>query len=193
MRTLKVWMVVFVILAVCAPSFGYVLVYNTISRVKAVDNDTSALANIAVRGYMVMDFNDTTGDFNEAQWLTYGRDITNAKVYTLPDDPSPTLEVSGRYQSISMLTGDWWTVTVVGKITNKYISTAGKKLIAYTLSGGFTLDGYVLNGDLLTGSGSMIMTLNTTKTKAANDASEKIDDAFGDITDALDTAGYIGE
>jgi hypothetical protein len=193
MRTMKMLVVVAVMLAVCAPSFGYVLVYNTISRVKAVDNDTGTLANMSVRGYMIIDFNDTTGDFNEAQWLTYGRDITNTKVYTLPDDPDPTLEVSGRYQSISMLTGDWWTVTVVGKLTNKYVSTADRKLIAFTMSGGFTLNGYVLNGDLLTGSGAIIMTLNTTKTKAANDASENIDDAFAHITDALDTAGYAGE
>jgi hypothetical protein len=192
MRTLKVSMIVLVMLAVCAPSFGYVLVYNTISRVKAVDNDTSSLANLSVRGYMIMDFNDTTGDFNEAQWLTYGRDITATKIYTLPDDPDPTVEVSGRYQSVSMLTGDWWTITVVGKITSKYINATDKKPIAYTMTGGFTINGYVLYGDLLTGSGSLIMTLNSTKTKAANDASETIDEAFLHITDTLDAADYAG-
>ena len=74
MRTLKAWMVVLVMLAVCAPSFGYVLVYNTLSRVKAVDSVAETITRVAVRGYLVMDINDANGDVNDAYWLLYGRD-----------------------------------------------------------------------------------------------------------------------
>ncbi len=70
MRMLKVWVVVLAMLAVSAPSFGYVLVYNVISRIKAVENYAGSLVGLAVRGYLIMDFNDTNGDFNESEWLT---------------------------------------------------------------------------------------------------------------------------
>jgi len=193
MKTLKVWMVIAVMLAVCAPSFGYVLVYNVISRVRAVDSDTESIAGIAVRGYLVMDFNDTTGDFNEAGLITYGKDLDKTKVYTLPDDPGANLAVNGRYQSVSMLTGEGWQIIVVGKITNRYINNTDKQLIAYSMTGNFTLDGgTALYGDLLTGSGSMVMVLNSTKTKAANEALDSKDTVLDDLTILLEDADYIG-
>jgi hypothetical protein len=186
-------MVIAVMLAVCAPSFGYVLVYNVISRVRAVDSDTESIAGIAVRGYLVMDFNDTTGDFNEAGLITYGKDLDKTKVYTLPDDPGANLAVNGRYQSVSMLTGEGWQIIVVGKITNRYINNTDKQLIAYSMTGNFTLDGgTALYGDLLTGSGSMVMVLNSTKTKAANEASDSKDTVLDNLTILLEDADYVG-
>jgi hypothetical protein len=193
MRTLKVWMVVLVMLAVCAPSFGYVLVYNTLSRVKAVDSTAEAIVGVAVRGYMILDINDANGDVNDAYWMVYGRDGEGTKVYTV-DGLDPTLTINGRYQSFYIETGTGWFVTVVGKRTNKDIGlAAGRQLIAYTMSGGFIIPdgGIVLNADqFLTGSGSMGVTLNSTKTKAANGASDSLDDTLDDLITAVEAGGY---
>ena len=195
---LKVWVVVLAMLAVSAPSFGYVLVYNVISRIRAVENYAGSMVGLAVRGYLIMDFNDTTGDFNEAEWLTFGSDSEGTKVYTGPDDPGAEVAIYGNNQTVSMLTGDGWSIMVVGKITNKAIGLTGKKPIAYTMSGNFVLDGCTIfdgdmfDGDVITGSGSITITLNTVKTKAANGASETIDDAFLDITNVFDAADYSG-
>jgi hypothetical protein len=188
MRTLKLWMIIVVMLAVCAPSFGYVLVYNVISRVKAV-TDIDSLVGVAVRGYLVLDINES-GDVNECYWMTYGKDSTGAKVYT-SESPDPILSVNGRYQTFSMDTGDGWSVIVLGKITSKNIGLADKQAIAYTMAGNFVVNGgFVLDGDQLTGSGAMVITLNSTKTKAANQTSEYVGDVVDELTTALGLAGY---
>jgi hypothetical protein len=192
MRTLKVWVVILAMLAVCAPSFGYVLVYNTLSRVRAVDSAAETLVGTAVRGYLLLDINDANGDVNDSYWLIYGKDTGGDKVYTWCG-LDPDLEINGRYQSLYLETGDGWTATVVGKITNKNIGlAAGKRAVAYTMSGNFiVVGGVVLDAtQYLTGSGAMVLSLNSTKTKAINLASESIDDAFDALVTEVEAAGY---
>jgi hypothetical protein len=193
MKTLKVWMVVTVMLAICAPSFGYVLVYNTISRIKAIDSVAETITRVAVRGYLVLDINDANGDVNDAYWLLYGKDNYGDKVYTV-EGLDPVMTIEGTYASIYATTGGGWIATVVGKRTYKDIGVAaGKQVIAYSLSGNFIIEegGAVINMDqFLTGSGAMGVTLNSIKTKAANLASASVDDTLTTLTDALDTLLY---
>jgi hypothetical protein len=197
MKTLKMWVVITVMLAVCAPSFGYILVYNAVNRVKAIDNDSSIIVGVSVKGYLIMDINGTTGDVCDSYWLVYGKDSTATKVYTV-DWPNPQLTVYGRYQSVSTdgTGGGWsgWMVTVIGKMMSKDIGLGSNKLVAYTMSVSFIVpDGGTIYGDqTLTGSGSIVLALNATKTKAANQATAAIDDVLTDITDVLD-ATYLAE
>ncbi len=194
MKTLKVWIVILAMLAVCAPSFGYILVYNTLSRIKAVDSVANSVIGVAVRGYMVLEVNGVDGDVNASYWLIYGKDGDGANVYTWAEPAQLQLSVSGRCQSVSIDTEDGWSLTAVGKITNKAIGVAaGKQLIAYSMSGNLIIpmDGVVLNDDQsLTGSGTISITLNSTKTKAANIALDEIDDVLEDIQTSL--VGYSG-
>jgi hypothetical protein len=192
MRILKVWVVILAMLAVSAPSFGYVLVYNVLNRIKAVDSAAETLVGTAVRGYLLLDINDANGDVNDSYWLIYGKDTSKAKVYTW-SGLDPDLSVSGRYESIYLETGDGWTSTVVGKITNKDIGlAAGKRAVAYTMSGNFVIvGGVVLDAtQYLTGSGAMVLSLNSTKTKTINLASTSIDDAFDDLITVVEGLGY---
>lgn len=192
MKTLKMWVVILAMLAVSAPSFGYVLVYNALNRVKAVDSAAETLVGTAVRGYLLLDINDANGDVNDSYWLIYGKDTGAAKVYTW-SGLDPDLSISGRYQSIYMETGDGWTATVVGKITNKNIGlAAGKRAVAYTMSGNFVIvGGVVLDAtQYLTGAGAMVLSLNSTKTKAINLASQSIDNAFDALITEVEAAGY---
>jgi hypothetical protein len=191
MKNLKVWMVITVMLAVCAPSFGYVLVYNTLSRIKAIDSVAETITRVAVRGYLVLDINDA-GDVNDAYWLLYGKDNYGDKVYTV-EGLDPVMTIQGTYASIYATTGGGWVATVVGKRTFKNVGLTDKQLIAYSMTGNFIIEegGAVLNMDqFLTGSGTMGVTLNSTKTKAANLASKSVDETLTVLTDALDTLLY---
>jgi hypothetical protein len=191
MKTLKVLLVVLAMLAVTAPSFGYILVYNAFSRIKAVDSETNALVGVAMRGYLIMDINDADGEVNDVYWLTYGKDGEGTKVYTLAT-PDLQLSVNGKYQTIYMNIDEGWFVTVLGKRTSKNIGLVERELVAYTMSGYFIiLDSSVFDlTQLLRGSGTMVITLNSTKTKAANAVYEAIDDVLEDVEAALILAGY---
>jgi hypothetical protein len=188
MKTLKIWMVIAVMLGVCAPSFGYVLIYNVISRVKAI-SDIDFKVGKAVRGYLILDINEA-GEVNEADWITYGKDDEGAKIYT-SEAPEQNIEVTGRYETISIQTGDGWSIIAMGKIASKSIGLADKQAVAYTMTGNFIVDGgFVLYGDQLTGSGSIVITLNSSRTKAANLATTCISDVVDNLTEELDLAGY---
>jgi hypothetical protein len=193
MKTLRVWMVVLAMLAISAPSFGYILVYNAFGRLKAVDSENDALVGVAMRGYLIVDINDADGDVNDVYWLTYGKDSEGTKVYTLAV-PDFQLQVNGKYQTVYMNIDEGWFVTVLGKQVSKYISLVERELVAYTMSGNFIiLDSSVFDlTQLLRGSGTMVITLNSTKTKAANTAGDAIDDVLDDVIMALEALGYSG-
>ncbi len=196
MRTLKTWLVVMVLLAVCTPSFGYVLVYNTLSRVKAVDSVAETISRVAVRGYLILDINDTSSDVNDAYFMIYGKDSEAIKVYTL-EGLDPVLTIDGLYQSIYTETGEGWYVTVVGRRTYKDIGiAAGKQLVSYSMTGNFIIpDGGVVikTDEFLTGSGAISVSLNSTKTKTANLASDSVYDAIDDLVAAIEAAGYFAQ
>jgi hypothetical protein len=190
MKTVKMWIVIAAMLAICAPSFGYVLVYNTLSRVKAINSTTESLVGVAVRGYLLMDINDA-GEVNDSYWLVYGRDGEGTKVYTI-DGLDPVMSTAGRYENIYMDTPNGWSVIVVGKITSKNIGLVDRELVAYTMSGNFIISGGVVldASQFLTGSGAMVVTLNSTKTKTANLATDSIDDTLDNLIIAVEADGY---
>ena len=193
MKTLRVWVVILAMLAISAPSFGYILVYNAYGRLKSVDSEADRLVGVAMRGYLIIDINEADGDVNDTYWVTYGKDGEGTKVSTL-SVPDLQLEVNGKYQTIYMNIDEGWFVTVLGKMSSKNIGLAERKTVAYTMSGNFIiLDSTVFDmTQLLRGSGTMIITLNSTKTKAANTAADAIDDVLEGILDELDAAGYSG-
>jgi len=183
--------VVLAMLAVTAPSFGYILVYNAFGRIKAVDSETDTLVGVAMRGYLIMDINDTDGEVNDIYWLTYGKDSEGTKVYTLAV-PDLQLSVNGKYQTIYMNIDEGWFVTILGKQAAKNIGLADRELVAYTMSGNFIIyDSVVFDlTQLLRGAGTMVITLNSTKTQAANAALDAIDDVLDDVITVLVAAGY---
>ena len=191
MKALKVLLVVLAMLAVTAPSFGYILVYNAFGRIKAVDSETDTLVGVAMRGYLIMDINDADGEVNDIYWLTYGKDSEGTKVYTL-SVPDLQLSVNGKYQTIYMNIDEGWFVTVLGKQAAKNIGLADRELVAYTMSGNFIIyDSVVFDlTQLLRGAGTMVVTLNSTKTQAANAAPDAIDDVLDDVITVLVAAGY---
>jgi hypothetical protein len=191
MRTLKVLIVVLAMLAISAPSFGYILVYNAYARLKAVDSDANALVGKAMKGYLIVD-ETNDGEVNDVAWIAYGKDSEGSKTYTL-SVPYIELQVDGKYQTVYMDIDEGWFVTTIGRMASKNIGFADRTLVAYTMSGNFTIyDGVVFDmGQMLRGSGNMVITLNSTKTRAANTDGDTIDVVIDDITAALILLGYL--
>jgi hypothetical protein len=190
MKTLKVWAIVIVMLAVSAPSFGYILVYNAFGRVRSVDSETNTLVGVVIRGYLILDINNADGEVNDLDWICYGKDGDGTKVYT-ESIPYLELEVDGKYQTIYIDIDDGWFITLVGKITNKNIGLGSKQAIAYTMSGNLIIvDSSVFDAQTLRGGGTMSITLNSTKTQTFNADANDIEDAIGSIETTLEAAGY---
>jgi hypothetical protein len=192
MKTLKVWAIVIVMLAVSVPSFGYILIYKTYERTKAIDSEASILVGKAVRGYLIMDINDNDGDINDSYWLTYGKDEEDAKVYTL-SVPDLQREISGKYQTLYLNIDEGWYVSALGKMSSKNIGLAARQTIAYTLSGNFIiLDSSIFDlTQLLRGGGTVVITLNSIMTQAINATSDpNLDGALTNVTTLLETDGY---
>jgi len=178
-------------LAVTAPSFGYILVYNAFGRVKAIDSETDTLVGFAVRGYLILDINDVNGDVDDNYWLAYGKDSEGTKVSTL-SVPNLELSVNGKYETLYMDIDGGWYATILGKRVSRDIGFADKRLVVYTMSGNSILvDGIVLDGaQLLRGASSMVLTLNSSLTHSANADSDDIETVLDDVITILTTAGY---
>jgi hypothetical protein len=193
MNKLRVWILVLVMLSVSAPSFGYVLVYKTYGRLKAVNSEANSLAGVPIRGYLIMDLNETNGEVNDVYWVTYGKDTEGTKVYTL-SVPDLQLQVCGRYQSVYMNIDEGWFVTIIGRQTYKNVGLAESKPLAFTMSGSFIVyDSIAFDmTQLLRGSGTMVTTLSSTMTQASNQATKTVDDVLNDVITLLEAAGYSG-
>jgi hypothetical protein len=190
MRTLKVLIVVLAMLAISAPSFGYILVYNAYARLKAVDSDSNALVGKALKGYLIID-ETNDGEVNDVAWIAYGKDSEGSKTYTF-SVPYIELQVDGKYQTVYMDIDEGWFVTAIGRMSSKNIGFADRMLVAYTMSGNFIIyDGIVFDIVQMRGSGNMVITLNSTRTKAANTDGDTIDDVIDDITADLLSLGYL--
>ncbi|MGA2092506.1 MAG: hypothetical protein ABSH16_03735 [Sedimentisphaerales bacterium] len=191
MKTLKVWVIVIVMLAVSVPSFGYILVYNTFGRIRAVDSITNTLAGVMLRGYLVLDINDNNAVVDDFDWICYGKDGEGDKVYmyNTPDDLQ--IEVDGRYETLYIDVPSGWQATLFGRITNRNIGLGSKQAIAYTMSGNLILlDSFVFDDQTLRGGGSMSMTLNSTQTINANADANDVAGVTNTIEAALGVLGY---
>lgn len=191
MKTLKVCAAVAIILSFSVPSFGYILIYNTFGSIRAVDSIANTLSGVALRGYLILDINNADGEVNNIEWICYGKGAGGTKVYT-ESVPYAELQVSGKYQTLYVDVDAGWDITFLGRMSSKDIGMTDKKTIAYTMSGSLAiLDSTVLDAtQLLRGGGTLVISLNSSKTQTANTGAEIFDDVITDIETTLESAGY---
>ena len=68
--------VLFVILSVCVPSYGFFLIYNVTGPVKGVNDE--AKATIPLKGYLVFQLDDIAGTLVDANLIIYGKDSSES-------------------------------------------------------------------------------------------------------------------
>ena len=81
MRRLLWLAVVFVVLSVSVPSYGYFLIYNVSCTVKGANNDLAA--TIPWKSYFVANLDDSNDVLVDANLIMYGQDSSKHKVYVV--------------------------------------------------------------------------------------------------------------
>lgn len=192
MRKLLGLTVVLAVLGVCAPSYGYILVYKVAGAMKAQEWGSDTLTNVSVKGYLAMDIDDSD-EVVDAKMVLYGKGTGGNLVYSVDDfnDSDPNIDDniywgnSGRVVEL-----DVWNINHIYPFSHEFMMTGilksidvglgatEKKMAASSLKGSLVAwRGPLLDSDQdLFGSGAATMTLDTKQTKAANAGSKTVDD-----------------
>ena len=91
MKRVAVVCVLAAVLGVCSQSFGYVLVYDVWTQVKAVDIQTNTMSRTMAWGKLVVDMDEEQGWATAANLVLYNRNRDGQGVYTLSDSMGITI------------------------------------------------------------------------------------------------------
>jgi hypothetical protein len=181
MKRLSALFAVLAIFAICTPSYGYFLVYDLYGSIKGtqwlVDIDKET---ISFDGYLVMNFDNDTNSFQDANLLLNGRDPNDDKVYIQLNasdsngflDPSIWYRDVRNFYELNTRPPFDFRIVVMGDVKNKDIGLAGQKRIASSLKGVITSqEGMFFAVDqALAGVGNSVsIPLYTSLTKTANE------------------------
>jgi len=202
MRRLLGLAVIFLVLSVSVPSYGYFLIYNVTGTVKGVNN--TAPASIAWKGYLVLDFNDSNDLIVDANLVMYGKDSGKHKVYVVlnENDSNGLLHTDLRSKGNYTVFNFWdynepfdFEGLIIGKGALKDIGFGAlhKKWIASSIKGtAMVWEGMLLDADDdIAGTGTVSASLYTVATKAVNSKAWTQDQIASELIDILTTKGYV--
>ncbi len=202
MRRLLVLLAVLGVLGVCAPSYGYILVYKLSTTVKAVDTSVDAAEVIKLKGYLVVDYNETLDEVNDAEVVMYGKDQDDTLAcFWLDDDED--LAIDYEIDNINAWVGfrqggnrSGIEVLLTGAMKVKDIGLDDEdKSIPGTLKGTLIVwDEIFLDPTrwyLLKGSGNVSAPLHSGMTKEANEQGLSSNTIAAALIDELVAAGYV--
>ena len=195
MRKLLGLTVVLAALCVCAPSYGYILVYKVTGGMKAVEWNSGKIISVSVKGYAAIDINDSNEAIDDKQIVLYGKDASGSLNYY-----EDSLAKVSLFQVASVVELDVWDYNspffyefvMTGNVKLTDIGASSKELAASSLSGSLiTWWAQLLDSSQeLFGSGAATMTLDTTQTKAANQGSLSVDAVISAFIAGLEAKGY---
>ncbi len=182
MKRLTALFVIIAMLAICAPSNAYILVYKLTSTVKSIETDANAAINFKVNGYVAMDVNDIEKEVaaEDSLMVMYGRDLNDNYMYYIEDfsgSPKITWKEQGAYLTFQMVNhlGSFdYDLRLIGKLKEKNVGFGSEpnqlRSAPSSLKGSmyFTNGMYFDPNQPFFGSGSAKMSLDTRKTYAAN-------------------------
>ncbi len=200
MRRLLVLLVTMGVLGVCAPSYGYILVYKLSSKVKAVYEDANALGGIKVKGYLALSIADGTEAADDMQMVLYGYDVLGNKIYYVENfegNADLLWTEEGAYVTLYITNHReqfYYDIWLTGTIKEKDVGFGADDLRSApgSLKGSFaSTSGLILDdSQLLFGSGSISMSLDKSRTVSANDLSATVDQVISSVVDGLIENGY---
>jgi hypothetical protein len=199
MKKLLTLTIVLLVLALSAPSYGYVLVYKVTGKMKAVEWNASTLGNVPVKGYLAVNINDSD-DANYAQLILYGKDTSDNLVFfldTLSSGENINWDVTEEVIGVDVWDYDdpfeyEFMMTGKVKLVDVGFGTSNKKTAASSLKGSLvSWWGQLLDDSQeLFGSGTATMTLDTKQTKDANIGLSSVDDVITALINGLEDKGY---
>jgi hypothetical protein len=166
MKRLLGLVILFVVLSVCVPSYGYFLIYNVSTTVKGADDNTGAKTTIPLKGYLVLNL-DANDALVDANLIMYGNDANTPKkqkVYVqLNQSNDPQIEslAADVWYIGDFIFVDFWNynfnnrplyfeILLQGKVALKDIGfgASEKKQVAGSIKGvNMVLDGFQLGPD----------------------------------------------
>jgi hypothetical protein len=200
MRKLLTLFVMLAVLGVCAPSYGYLLIYNVSSTFKGVDSDANSAENVPIKGFLVLDMNDPNETLDDAEMVLYGKDADKAKVYfveTFGGDAGIDWTVEGDFVTVDLEDSSDpfdYEMRLTGKIADKNVGLGAddKKGVANSLKGTIvSWQGMIFDdSQVLFGSGITSMTFYPGPTKSYNEDDATIDEVVADIQSFLEHKNY---
>jgi hypothetical protein len=177
MKRLLGLVILFVVLSVCVPSYGYFLIYNVSGSVKGVNNTTPG--SISWKAYLVLNLDNVSGDITDANLVIYGKDSSKAKVYVQFNNAGTApLISSDLWQQGDIMVLNVWDYTdpfdfeglILGKVSAKNIGLVNTVLIPGSMKGTMMIwDGRLFDvSDQIAGTGNVSATLNSSYTKGVN-------------------------
>jgi hypothetical protein len=192
MKRLAVLCVVLMAMGVCAPSYGYVLVYDLFGSVRSVDVATNAIDRSNVRGFLTADIDEASGAVVATELVLFGRDAGRNRVYIVSDAVNMTMY--GNNAAVVFDDGQGVSMILTGGRARQAanIGLAQRMRIITTMDGSMHIWQSALfdTNAVLVGSGGISAMLDFSLTRGANRAGEGIDDVVNDITTWLAARGF---
>jgi hypothetical protein len=205
MKRVLTLLVVLAVLGMCAPSYGYFLIYKLTSTMRVIDYTTDSSGNLPVKGYLVVDISDEDGDLLDANMVFYGKDDNGDKTYFVQEYDTDGFDmdwdVAGDYLGVDIWNDNEepfdYELTLTGVLKNKNVGfgngSADRRSAPNNLKGTMVSwwDTIFDIDQELFGSGEATMTFVIGLTKAANKAEgTTMDDILTGIVDDLQDKGY---
>jgi len=206
MKRVLTLLVVLAVLGMCAPSYGYILVYKLNSTVKVVDDTSETAMSIPVKGYLAVDLSDEDESLNDATMVFYGKDGSDNKIYFMQELNTDGFDMDWSLIGISDYIGvDVWNsnespfdyeIILTGVQNNKNVGfgngTLDRRTAPNILKGTMvSWWGAIFDIDQeLFGSGDAAMVFDFSLTKAANQSEATVDDVIDEIVGGLEDKGY---
>jgi hypothetical protein len=175
--------VLFVVLSMCVPSYGYMLVYNVTGGIKAAEWYGEKLISVSVKGYLALDIDSDSNVINDTNMVLYGKDASGNLVYYKESRNLISSAFGMDWSTTGGIVGfDAWDdsppfnyhfmMTGAVKATDVGLGANSKRPAASSLKGSLvSWWAQLLDGDqMLFGSGAATMKLDIKQTKAANAA-----------------------
>jgi len=187
MRTLGVMTALLVVLGLCLPSYGEILVYKASQAGTSYDEVSAGVWEVTKdrsTTYVVLDVNATTGALTQSELIEYGRDSEGKFVET----ETPSLELVQATQANNKVTwiieatqgepNEGSIVTLIGVARNTRISSTLTAEIPSKLSGVGVED--------MTNAGLRSIELSTVSAKLASSWTVKANGAGQDFDSTVD-------
>ena len=200
MKKLMAVIMILAVLGVCSSSYGYILVYKLSSTMRTVDTTADAAEIIKLKGYLIIDINETLSEVNDADVVIYGKDDDETlSCYRFDYDVDLDIdwEEHGTNVVIDFRQGgnrSGIEVILTGKTKAKNIGLDTAKTVASNLKGSMVVWDEIfldVSWNTLEGSGSVSAPLNSGLTKAANEDSSSSNTIADEIIAGLVDKGYV--
>jgi hypothetical protein len=183
---------IIIILVLCRPVYGEVLVYNISGSTKGVDIETGNYLRQQLRGYLVLDASISQVKVNSSALIFIGSDASNAKIQETVPDIVFEFRKTAEWLSIELYDESYGMDCVLtGGAKSADIGSANKENVAKGFNGNIVISGTLplIDRDARS-SGPIKLKLDANTTKDANKKTMSFLQVVADLQTKLLNSGY---